>query len=137
MGVCPPYVTLMTADTPQCTYSLREVFNGVRWIAPAGASWRMMPNDLPPWEAVDQQTQRWVNAGVFKAIVHDVCMLLRLAAGRMAQPSATILARRPLQSISERGHRAGDDGAKQQRGRSAYGRRYTGPPAGVACDPCE
>jgi hypothetical protein len=26
---------------------LREVFNGLRWIVRAVASWRMMPNDLP------------------------------------------------------------------------------------------
>jgi len=24
----------------------------VRWIARAGAPWRMLPNDRPPWEAV-------------------------------------------------------------------------------------
>jgi hypothetical protein len=29
-----PYLPLMTEDTPQRTYSLREVFHGVRWIAP-------------------------------------------------------------------------------------------------------
>jgi transposase len=38
----------MTEDAPQRTYSLRDVFNGVRWIARAGTPWRMMPNDLPP-----------------------------------------------------------------------------------------
>jgi transposase len=71
----------MTEDAPQRTRCLREVFNGGRWIARAGAPWRLMPNDLPPWEAVDQQTQRWLTAGVFEAIVHDLRMLLRLADG--------------------------------------------------------
>jgi transposase len=60
-------------------YSLREVFNGLRWRVRAGAPWRMMPNDLPPWEAVYQQTLRWLNAGVFEAIMHDLHMVLRLA----------------------------------------------------------
>jgi transposase len=111
-----PYLTLMTEDTPQRTHSLREVFSGVRWIARAGTPWRMLPNDLPPWEAVDQQTQRWLNAGVFAATVHDLRMLLRLADGRMAQPSAAILESRTLQSSPESGHRAGYDGAKRKRG---------------------
>jgi transposase len=46
----------MTEEAPQRTHSLREVFNGLRWLVRAGAPWRMMPNDLPPWEAVYQQT---------------------------------------------------------------------------------
>nr|MDQ3829855.1 transposase [Candidatus Tectomicrobia bacterium] len=48
----------MTEDAPQRNHPLREIFNGLRWIARAGAPWLMMPNDLPPWEAVYQQTQR-------------------------------------------------------------------------------
>jgi transposase len=115
-----PYLTLMTEDAPQRTHPLREVFNGVRWIARAGAPWRMLPNDLPPWEAVYQQTQRWLKAGVFEAIVHDWRMLLRLADGRTAQPSATILDRRTLPSSPASGHRAGDDGAKRKRGSKVH-----------------
>jgi len=77
-----PYLTLMIEDAPQRTHSLREVFNGLRWIVRAGAMWRMLPNDLPPWHTVYQQTQRWIKAGVFAAIVHDLREVLRVAAGR-------------------------------------------------------
>ncbi len=59
-----PYLTLLRADAPQRVHDLREVFDALRWIVRAGAPWRMMPHDLPPWEAVYQQTQRWINAGV-------------------------------------------------------------------------
>ena len=76
----------------------------------------MMPNDLPPWEAVYQQPHRWLKAGVCEAIVHDLRRLLRLADGRTAQPAATILDSRTLQATPKSGHRAGDDGAKCQRG---------------------
>jgi hypothetical protein len=65
-----PYLTLMTEAAPQREHSLREVFNGLRWLVRAGASWRMMPNDLPPWHTVYQQTQRWLQANVFENIVH-------------------------------------------------------------------
>jgi len=33
---------------------------------------RSLPHDLPPWEAVYQQSQRWIAAKVFEAIVHDL-----------------------------------------------------------------
>lgn len=111
-----PYVTLMRDDAPQRDHSLREVFNGLRWIIRTGAQWRLMPNDLPPWYTVHQQAQRWVKAGVFDALVHDLRVLLRLAAGRAEQPSATIFDSRTLQSSAESGQRAGYDGAKRRKG---------------------
>jgi transposase len=41
----------------------------------------MLPHDFPRWEAVYQQTQRWLRAGCFEAMAHDLRLLLRLAAG--------------------------------------------------------
>ena len=111
-----PYLTLMSEDAPQREYPLREVFNGLRWIVRAGAPWRMLPNDLPPWEAVSQQTQRWLQVGVFEAMVNDLRQLLRVAAGRKEQPSGAIFDSRTLQSSPESGARAGYDGAKRRKG---------------------
>ena len=115
-----PYLTLMTEDAPQRDYSLREVFNGLRWLARAGAQWRMLPNDLPPWYTVYQQTRRWLNAGVFEALVHDLRMLLREIADRAPQPSAAIFDSRTLQSTPESGGRAGYDGYKRRRGSKVH-----------------
>jgi transposase len=115
-----PYLTLMTEDAPQRDYSLREVFNGLRWIARTGAQWRMMPNDLPPWHTVYQQTQRWLKAGVFEALVHDLRMLLREIAERAQQPSAAIFDARTLQSTPESGARAGFDGHKRRKGSKVH-----------------
>lgn len=115
-----PYLTLMREEAPQREHSLREVFNGLRWIVRAGAPWRMMPNDLPPWYTVYQQTQRWIAAGVFEAIVHDLRAVLRLAKGRKEQPSAAIFDSRTLQSTPESGERAGYDGAKRKKGSKTH-----------------
>lgn len=115
-----PYLTLMTEDAPQRDYSLREVFNGLRWLARTGAQWRMMPNDLPPWYTVYQQTQRWLNAGVFEALVHDLRSLLREIEGRAPQPSAAIFDARTLQSSPESGARSGYDGHKRRRGSKVH-----------------
>jgi transposase len=115
-----PYLTLITEDAPQREHSLREVFNGLRWIVRAGAAWRMMPHDLPPWPTVYQQSQRWLKAGVFEAIVHDLRAVLRLAQGRNAEPAAAIFDSRTLQSTPESGTRAGYDGAKRRRGSKVH-----------------
>src|SRR5918997_52773 len=86
-----PYLTLMTEAAPQRVYPLREVFNALRWIVRAGAPWRLLPTNFPPWPAVYQQTQRWIAAGCFEAMVHDLRALLRLASGRLESPNAAIL----------------------------------------------
>jgi transposase len=115
-----PYLTLMTEAAPQRDYPLREVFNGLRWLARAGAQWRMLPNDLPPWYTVYQQSRRWLNAGVFEDLVHDLRMLLREIAERTPQPSAAIFDSRTLQSTPESGGRAGYDGYKRRRGSKVH-----------------
>ena len=115
-----PYLTLMTDEAPQRRHDLREVFNGLRFIVRGGLQWRLMPHDLPPWPAVYQQTRRWLAAGVFAAIVHDLRALLRLAQGRAAEPTAVILDSRTLQSTPESGGRAGWDGAKRKQGSKVH-----------------
>jgi transposase len=115
-----PYVTLMTEDAPQRTHSLREVFNGLRYIVRTGMQWRMMANDLPPWHTVYQQTQRWLKADVFEELVRDLRMLMREIEGRPPQPRAAILDSRTLQSTPESGSRAGYDGHKRRRGSKVH-----------------
>lgn len=115
-----PYLTLMREDAPQREHSLREVFNGLRYIVRTGMQWRMMPNDLPPWHTVYQQMQRWIKAGVFEAMVGDLRMLMREINGRAQQPTAAILDSRTLQSTPESGGRAGYDGHKRRKGSKVH-----------------
>lgn len=111
-----PYLTLMVEEAPQREHDLREVYNALRWIVRTGSPWRYIPNDLPPWSAVYQQTQRWIAAGVFEAMVHDLRVILRLKEKRAPDPSAVILDSRTLRSTPESGERAGYDGHKRKKG---------------------
>ena len=110
----------MDVHAPQRQHNLREVFNALRWIVRAGAPWRMMPNDFPPWEAVYQQTRRWLKSGCFEAMVSDLRSIIRVAQGRQGQPSAVILDGRTVQSSCESGPRAGYDGYKRRRGSKVH-----------------
>ena len=117
---CVCYLTLMKADAPQREHALRELFNGLRWLARTGSPWRLMPHDLPPWHAVYQQTRRWVRAGCFETLAADLRVVLRLAANRNEAPSAVILDSRTMQSTPESGGRAGYDGAKKRKGSKVH-----------------
>jgi transposase len=115
-----PYLTLMRQDAPQRDYDLRDVFDALRWLVKTGAGWRFLPHDFPPWPTVYQQARRWLAAGSFEAMAHDLREILRLAAGRGPTPSAVILDGRTIQSTPESGRRAGYDGHKRRKGSKVH-----------------
>jgi transposase len=115
-----PYLALLREDAGQRTHSLREVFNGLRYIVKTGGQWRWLPHDLPPWPAVYQQTRRWLAAGCFAAMIHDLRAVLRLAQGRAPTPTAAIVDSQTLQSTPESGGHGGYDGAKRKRGSKVH-----------------
>lgn len=117
---CAPYLLLCSEDAGQRRHDLRHVFNGLRWMVRSGSPWRMLPNDLPPWDIVYGQTQRWLRAGVFEAMAHDLRALLRVAGEREPEPSAAILDARTLRSTPESGARGGYDGAKRKKGSKVH-----------------
>jgi transposase len=117
---CVGYLTLMNEAAPQREYPLREVFNALRYLVRIGGAWRMLPHDLPPWSVVYQQAQRWIKAGCFEAMAHDLRAIVRLALESKADPSAVILDSRTIQSTPESGARAGFDGHKKRKGSKVH-----------------
>lgn len=111
-----PYLTLLPEGVPQREHSLREAFNGLRYVVRYGVAWRAMPHDLPPWHAVYDQAQRWLRAGCFETLAHDLRAVRHLALGRAEEPSAMALDSRTLRSTPESGGRAAWDGHKRTRG---------------------
>src|SRR5262249_3963354 len=115
-----PYLTLMREDAPQREYPLRDLFNAIRSVVRTGCQWRFLPHDLPPWTAVYQQARRWIQAGVFEQIAHDLRAIVRVLNERNPKPTATIFDGRTLQSTPESGERAGYDGAKRKKGSKVH-----------------
>lgn len=115
-----PYLSLMREDAPQREYPLRDLFNALRYVVRTGCQWRSLPHDLPPWTAVYQQARRWLQAGVFEQIAHDLRVITRFLNERNLEPSAAILDGRTLQSTPESGSRAGYDGAKKKKGSKVH-----------------
>jgi transposase len=115
-----PYLTLMREDAPQREHPLRDVFDALRYLVKTGGQWRYLPGDFPPWPAVYQQARRWLAAGAFEAMAHDLRELLRIAADRNPAPSAAVLDARTVQSAPESGGRAGYDGHKRRNGSKVH-----------------
>ena len=115
-----PYLTLLREDAAQRVHALRDVFDAMRWMVKAACPWRLLPGDFPPWQAVQQQGERWIKAGCFEAMVHDLRELVRVLAERNPRPSAAIYDGRTLQSSPESGVRAGYDGYKRKKGSKVH-----------------
>ena len=115
-----PYLTLMIPEAPQRQHELRAVFNALRWMVRSGSPWRYLPNDFPRWDVVYQQTQRWLRAGCFETMVHDLRLILRVFQQRKPTPSAAIYDSRTLSSTPESGERAGYNGHKRCKGSKVH-----------------
>lgn len=114
------YLTLMDEAAPPRRNSLRELFNALRGMVRAGAPWRLLPHEFPPWHAVYEQTRRWITAGCFEQLVHDRRIIIRLGDECAPPPSAVILDSRTRQSTPESGGRAGYDGANRRKGSKVH-----------------
>jgi transposase len=95
-----PYLALCREDAEQRGYPLRSVFNARRYVAKTGCHWRMLPNDLPPWNVVYKQMRRWIDARCFETMVEDLRIHLREYAGRKGHPTAVVIdSRTPLSGV--------------------------------------
>ena len=115
-----PYLRLLPEDAGQRVHNLRDVLDALRWMVRGGAPWRYLPKDFPPWQMVYQQTRRWIDAGCFEAIVHDLRAVLRFADGRNPEPTAAVFDSRTIQSTPESGARSGYDGYKRRKGSKVH-----------------
>lgn len=112
-----PYLTLLPEDAGQRQHPLREVFNGLRYLARHGIPWRAMPNDLPPMACGVRSSDAAAAGGLLRGA--GARSPRGAAPGRGAGRGAFRGgARQPhtARSTPESGRRAGWDGHKRVRG---------------------
>ena len=128
-----PYLTLMREDAPQREHRLREVFNGLRYVVRDGRRGGACPTTCRPGHAVYQQTRRWLRAGCFEAMAHDLraCCGWPTGAGAAADGGGP---RQPHAAVHPRERRAGRlrRGQAEEGHQGPPGRGHARPPAGPA-----
>ena len=116
VALVAPYLVLLPEHAGQREHSLREAFNGLRYVH---QDRRALALDAKRPDALGCRLSTGTAlaaAGCFEALAEDLRTVLRQAAGRKAQPNAAILDSRTLRSSPESGERAGYDGAKRKKG---------------------
>src|SRR5262245_36266561 len=71
-------------------YSPRVMLNALLYLLRTGGSWRMLPHDRPPWQAVYAYFRKLQRQGVWISINDALREMARVRAGREAEPSILI-----------------------------------------------
>jgi putative transposase len=84
-------------------HTRREMINALLYIVRTGCAWRMLPHDLPPWEAVYAFWRGLIAMGAWVRINDALRIQVRLAEGREADPSLLIIDSQSVQTAEKRG----------------------------------
>ena len=55
----------------------RRYFEGMLWIARTGSQWRHLPNEYGKWNSIFRRFRRWVEIGVFDALLETLVELVK------------------------------------------------------------
>jgi len=105
---------LERADPPRSDRRtpLRPVVAALAWHLRVGGAWRALPAGFPAWRTVYGWFRRWLDSGVFDAMLRAVARRRRRAAGRRPEPRLCILDTQAVKCIGVRGPRGYDAGKK-------------------------
>ena len=109
---------LARADPPRSGRAtpVRRVVGAIAWHLRVGGPWRALPPGFPPWRTVYGWFRRWLELGLFEALLQDVARRRRRKVGRRPGPSLGIIDTQTVKCIAVRGPR-GYDAAKGAVGR--------------------
>src|SRR3982751_1689341 len=99
--------------------NLREILNGIFYIARGGCAWRMMPTDLPPWSTCYDYFRKWRNDGTWAKVNDALRTQVRHRAKRLKSPSMTIIDTQSVKTTEQGGPR-GKDPHKKVNGRKRH-----------------
>ena len=80
----------------------REMLNALLYLVRSGCAWRMLPHDLPPWEAVYAFWKRLVEKGSLIAISDALRLEIRLQEEREPEPSLVIVDSQSVQTAEKK-----------------------------------
>jgi transposase len=105
---------LERADPPRSERRtpLLPVVGAIAWHLRVGGAWRALPPGWPPWRTVSGWFRRWLDLGLFDAVLRAVARLRRRGVGRRSEPRLAIIDTQAVKCIPVRGPRGWDAGKR-------------------------
>lgn len=85
-----PLLPIQKTGRPR-KYSQREMLDAIFYITRTGGSWRMMPHDFPPWQAVYAYFRKLTDSGTWERINDELRSKLRVTLDREKDPSTLVI----------------------------------------------
>jgi putative transposase len=97
----------------------KQIVNGILYLLKGGITWRLLPNDFPPWKTVYDHFSKWSKKGVWETILDQLNQIRRKKAGRNVNPSYAII---DAQSVKTQyaSEERGIDGGKKVKGHKRH-----------------
>jgi putative transposase len=86
--------------------NMREVVNGILYLARTGCSWRQLPHDFPPWGTVHWYYRCFRLDGTWQKIHDALRDKVRVSDGRKTSPSAAIVDSQSVKTTEKGGRMA-------------------------------
>ena len=83
--------------------NIRQVLNGLFYIARTGCAWRMLPKEYPPKDTVYYYFKAFRQDGTWERIHDLVRKRVRVKHGKQHQPSAAIIDSQSVKTTEKRG----------------------------------
>lgn len=100
-------------------HSRRAVVDACIYVVRSGCPWRMLPKDLPPWQAVYGQFRRWAEADLFEQMHDRLRGMWREREHRAIEPTGAIIDAQAVKTSAQGGPK-GFDAGKKVKGRKRH-----------------
>ncbi|WP_199440507.1 IS5 family transposase [Umezawaea beigongshangensis] len=99
----------------------RLIVDAIGYVVDNGIKWRALPADFPPRPTVHKRFALWEKAGATQRLLDALRDRVRLAEGRVAAPSATVMDSQSVRAAETVGRATrGWDGGKKVAGRKRH-----------------
>jgi putative transposase len=115
----PPYSLERPKGGRVMWTDMREILNGIFYVAKTGCQWEMLPKDFPPKGTVYDHLSKLKRFGVWNKLLEATNRLVREQEGRALSPSFGLIDSQSTKTIYK-GEERGVDGNKKIKGRKRH-----------------